>query len=163
MIKKRKTIYFERAIFINWYCSKRDCAFCYLSSVKNKNPDPKKDRRTKESILAEAIICKACGWPIEFISGGCDCQSDEEILELLEKICKITKQKQWLNLGILSQKQLKLFKPYIKGVCGTVECITPKLRDRLCPSKPLNQIEDMFKLCDKLNLKKSATMVLGLG
>jgi len=158
-----KTIYFERAIFINWYCSKRDCAFCYLATCSNKKPDPVKDRRTKESILAEAVICKACKWPVEFISGGCDCQSDKEILDLLKEIYKISGQKQWLNLGTLNLEQLRLFRPYIQGVCGTVECITPKLRDKLCPSKPLDEIEDMFKLCDKLGLKKSITIVLGIG
>jgi biotin synthase-like enzyme len=158
-----KIVHFERAIFINWYCSKRDCAFCYLSSINNQKADKKKAKRSKESILAEAIICKACNWPIEFISGGCNCQTDKEILYLLKKIYEITNQKQWLNLGILSEKQLKLFKPYIKGVCGTVECITPKLRDRICPSKPLDEIEKMFKVCDKLNLKKSITIVLGIG
>ncbi len=157
-----KTIYFERAIFINWFCSKRDCSFCYLSTT-TKNPNALTDRRTKESILAEAMICKACDWPIEFISGGCDCQSDEEILDILENIYNITKQKQWLNLGILNEKQLKLFKPYLQGVSGTVECITPVLRDKICPSKPLNEIENMFKVCDKLKLKKSITIVLGIG
>lgn len=159
----QKTIHFERAIFISWYCSKRDCAFCYLSSRKHVNPDPIKDRRTISSILAEALICKACRWPVEFISGGCDSYTDEELLFIIKSIYEITGQKQWLNLGILNEKQLKLFKPYLAGVCGTVECITPKLRDRLCPSKPLDEIEDMFKLCDKLGIKKTITIILGLG
>lgn len=158
-----KTIYFERAIFINWYCSKRDCAFCYLSTRSSKKPNAIKDKRTKESILAEAIICKACNWPVEFISGGCNCQSDKEILDLLKNIHQITEQKQWLNLGILNESQLKMFKPYIDGVCGTVEIITPKLREKICPSKPLYEIEDMFRLCEKLGLKKSVTIVLGIG
>jgi biotin synthase-like enzyme len=158
-----KTTHFERAIFISWYCSKRDCAFCYLSSRKHTNPDPIKDRRSLSSILAEAVICKACGWKVEFISGGCDTYTDKELLNIIKSIYKITKQKQWLNLGILNEKQLKLFKPYIQGVCGTVECITPKLRDKICPSKPLDEIEDMFKLADKLKLKKTATIILGLG
>ncbi|MBS3097444.1 radical SAM protein [Candidatus Woesearchaeota archaeon] len=158
-----QSTHFERAIFISWYCSKRDCAFCYLSSKKCIAPDPAKDRRTKESILAEAIICKACGWEIEFISGGCDSYNNDELLSLLKCIKRIYGKKLWLNVGILNEKQLKLFRPYIEGVCGTVECITPKLRDRLCPSKPLNEIEDMFKLCDKLKLKKAITIILGLG
>lgn len=158
-----KTTHFERAIFISWYCSKRDCAFCYLSSRKHLNPDPIKDRRSLSSILAEAVICKACKWEVEFISGGCDTYTDKELLNIIKSIYKITKQKQWLNLGILSEKQLKLFKPYIQGVCGTVECITPKLRDKICPSKPLNEIENMFKLADKLKLKKTVTIILGLG
>jgi len=158
-----KTTFFERAIFISWYCSKRDCAFCYLFSRKNVKQDPIKDRRSLYSILAEAIICKACGWKVEFISGGCDTYTDEELLEIIKSIYEITKQKQWLNLGILNEKQLKLFKPYIEGVCGTVECITPELRDKLCPSKPLKEIEDMFKVCDKLRLKKTITIIIGLG
>jgi len=158
-----KSICFERAIFISWYCSKRDCAFCYLSSRKHVKPDPVKDRRTISSILAEAIICKACNWPVEFISGGCDTYSDEELLFIIKNIYEITQQKQWLNLGILNEKQLNMFKPYIEGVCGTVECITPKLRDKLCPSKPLDEIENMFELCNTLHNKKTMTLIIGLG
>ncbi len=154
---------FERAIFISWYCSKRDCAFCYLSSRKNIKQDQIKDRRSLSSILAEAVICKACGWKIEFISGGCDTYTDKELLQIIKNIYKITKQKQWLNLGILNEKQLLLFKPYTEGICGTVECITPKLRDKICPSKPLREIEDMFKIADKLKLKKTITIIIGLG
>ena len=158
-----KTTCFERAIFISWYCSKRDCAFCYLSSRKHTQQDPIKDRRSLQSILAEAQICKACGWKVEFISGGCDTYSDKELLNIIKQVYKITKQKQWLNLGILNEKQMKLFKPYIEGVCGTVECITPKLRDEICPSKPLGEIEEMFELATKLNIKKTITLILGLG
>lgn len=157
-----KTTHFERAIFISWYCSKRDCAFCYLSS-RNVEQSPKKDRRNIASILAEAIICKACKWKVEFLSGGCDTFSDEELLDIIKKVYSITKQKQWLNVGILNKKQLELFKPYVEGVCGTVECITPKLRDKICPSKPLKEIIDMFKLCDELEFKKAITIIIGLG
>lgn len=155
--------YFERAIFISWYCSKRDCAFCYLSSRKNIKQDQIKDRRSLSSIIAEAIICKACNWKVEFISGGCDTYTDKELLQIIKNIYKITKQKQWLNLGILNEKQLRLFKPYTEGICGTVECINPKLRDKICPSKPLKEIEDMFKTADKLKLKKTITIIIGLG
>jgi len=158
-----KTTCFERAIFLSWYCSKRDCAFCYLSSKPNIKPDPIKDRRSLASIFAEAIICKACGWKIEFLSGGCDTYNDKELLNIIKTIHKITKQKQWLNVGILNEKQLTLFKPYIEGVCGTVECITPKLRDKICPSKPLKEIEQMFSIADKLKLKKTITIIIGLG
>ena len=155
--------YFERAVFLSWYCSKRDCTFCYLSSKPNIKPDPKKDRRSFASIFAEALICKACGWKVEFLSGGCDTFTDEELLFIIKNIYGITGQKQWLNVGVLSKKQLKLFKQYIGGVCGTVECITPKLRDKICPSKPLKEIEKMFKICDELHLKKTITIIIGLG
>ncbi|MFH1642903.1 MAG: radical SAM protein [Nanoarchaeota archaeon] len=158
-----KKTHFERAIFLSWYCSKRDCAFCYLSSKPNIKPDPIKDRRSHASIFAEAIICKACGWEVEFLSGGCDTFSDHELYFIIKTVYEITNQKQWLNVGILTKKQLKLFKPYIKGVCGTVECITPQLRDKICPSKPLSEIEGMFEICDKLGLKKTITLIIGLG
>lgn len=157
-----KSTCFERAIFISWYCSKRDCAFCYLSSRDNEQ-SPKKDRRSIASILAEAIICRSCGWKVEFLSGGCDTYSDEELLFILKNIYEITKQKQWLNVGILEKKQMELFKPYIEGICGTVECITPGLRDKLCPSKPLKEIETMFKAAEKLKVKKAMTIIIGLG
>lgn len=155
--------YFERAIFLSWYCSKRDCAFCYLSSRQHAAQDPVKDRRSLASIFAEAIICKACGWKIEFLSGGCDSYTDEELLSIIKKVYKITGQKQWLNVGTLSKKQMKLFRPYIQGVCGTVECITPRLRDKLCPSKPLSEIEKMLEIADNLKLRKTITLIIGLG
>ena len=156
-----KTVHFERAIFLSWYCSKRDCAFCYLST--NPRIDPKKDRRSTASILAEAIICKACGWKIEFLSGGCDTFSDSELLFLLKNIYEITEQKQWLNVGTLKEKQIEMFRPYVEGLCGTVECVTPGLRDKICPSKPLSEIEEMFELCNKIGLKKTITFIIGLG
>ena len=51
----------------------------------------------------------------------------------------------------------------MEGICGAVECINPKLRNKLCPSKPLKEIESMFRLCTKLKLKKAMTIILGLG
>lgn len=162
MINK-KTTYFERAIFLSWYCSKGDCKFCYMSTQKNLITDPKKARRTKESILAEAILCKQLGWKIEFLSGGYESYTKEELLSLIKNIKKIYGKKLWLNMGTLNEKELKLFKPYIEGVCGAVECINPKLRKTLCPSKSLKEIESMFNSCNKLNLKKAMTIILGLG
>ena len=35
----------ERAIFLSWWCDKGDCAFCYMSTQKDKIKDPKKARR----------------------------------------------------------------------------------------------------------------------
>ena len=157
-----KQTHFERAIFISWYCSKRDCSFCYLST-KNFKQDPMKDRRTLASILAEVIICKSCGWKIEFLSGGCESWPDDELLLLLKNIYAINGEKQWLNIGVLNKEQLRKFKPYIQGVCGTIECINPGLREKICPSKPLKPIYGMFKFCDELKLKKSITIIIGLG
>ena len=35
----------ERAIFLSWWCDKGDCAFCYMSTQKNKIKDPRKAKR----------------------------------------------------------------------------------------------------------------------
>lgn len=155
--------WFERAIFLSWYCSKADCAFCYLSAKKKNIINPKLDRRTPESIFAEAIICKLCGWKVEFLSGGCESYATDELFFLIKNIHGITGQKQWLNIGVLKKEQLEKFKPHIEGVCGAVECINLDLRKKLCPSKPLDEITEMFKFCDELKLKKAMTIIIGLG
>ena len=102
-----KPVYFERAIFLSWYCSKADCKFCYMSTQKDKIKNPKLARRRRESILAEVVICKALNWKIEFLSGGYHSYTIEELLDLIKKIYQITKQKQWLNIGTLNEEELK--------------------------------------------------------
>jgi biotin synthase-like enzyme len=155
--------WFERAIFFSWYCSKGDCKFCYMSTQKNKIKNPKLAKRRKESILAEAAICKACGWKVEFLSGGYESYDIEELVEIVKGVYEITKQKQWLNVGCLKKDEIKKFLPYIEGVCGAVECINPELHDKLCPSKQISESVEMFKACDELGLKKSMTLIVGLG
>jgi biotin synthase-like enzyme len=134
-----------------------------MSTQKPKIKNPKLARRTKESILAEALLCKLLNWKIEFLSGGYESYDFRELTRLIKDIKKIYGKKLWLNIGTLNQAELKALKPYIKGVSGAVECINPALRKKLCPSKPLKDIETMLHLCDKLNLKKSMTIILGLG
>ena len=154
---------FERAIFLSWYCSKGDCAFCYMSTQKNLIREARKARRKKESVLAEALICKLVNWKIEFLSGGYESYSFNELLDIVKKIYQITGQKQWLNVGVLNEKELKAMKPYIEGFCGAVECINPKIHDKVCPSKPIAPIVKTFKICNKLNLKKAMTIIIGIG
>lgn len=163
LYKMKKEIYFERAIFLSWYCSKGDCKFCYMSTQKDKIKNPKLARRTKESVLAEVLLCKLFNWKIEFISGGYESYDFDELVDLIKDIKTGYGKKLWLNLGVLSEAELVRLKPYVEGISGAVECINPKLRQEMCPSKPLNEIETMFKVCDKLGLKKSMTMILGLG
>ncbi len=158
-----KKTQFERAIFLSWYCAKGDCKFCYMSTQKNLIKDPKKARRSFASILAEAIICKKMGWKIEFLSGGYESFTNKELLFLIKNIYEIYGEKLWLNIGILGKNDLEMFKPYIQGVCGTVETINPKLHQQMCPSKPIKHVEKMFKICDELKLKKTMTFILGLG
>lgn len=158
-----KKTWFERAIFLSWYCAKGDCKFCYMSTQKSLIRNPKKARRTSASILAEVFLCKKLGWKIEFLSGGYESFSREELLFLIKNIYKTYKEKLWLNVGVLNKDELRLFKPYIKGICGAVECINPKVHNRVCPSKPIKEIESMFKTCNKLKLKKAITIILGVG
>ncbi len=156
-----KQTYFERAIFLSWYCAKGDCSFCYMSTQKNLIKDPKKARRSFASILAEAIISKNLNWKIEFLSGGYECHSKEEILFLLKTIYSIYKEKLWLNLGVLDKKEIELFKPYLQGITGAVECINPEIHKKVCPSKQIKEITDMFE--QNKDIKKSITIIIGLG
>lgn len=159
----QNTTNFKRAIFLSWYCSKGDCRFCYMSTQKDLIKEPKKAKRTYESIFAEAIITKACGWEIEFLSGGYDSYTSEELLFILKTINKITGKKQWLNIGVLSKAELEKFSPFVEGFTGAVECITPKVQKIVCPSKPIKPITDNFKICDSLSIKKGMTMIVGIG
>ncbi len=154
---------FERALFLSWYCSKADCAFCYMSTQKDLIKDPKKARRSFASIFAEAIISKACGWEIEFLSGGYESFTTGELVFIAKTVSEITAKKQWLNIGTLKEEELKKFLPYIEGYVGTLECVNPEIRKKVCPSKPMQDIKNTFKACDKLNLKKAATVIIGLG
>lgn len=154
---------FERAIFLSWYCSKADCKFCYMSTQKNKIKNPKLARRKLNSILAEVYLCKKLGWKIEFLSGGYESYTKEEMLNLIKEVKKIYKDKLWLNMGVLNKEELEFYKPYIYGVTGAIETINNKLHKKLCPSKPIEPIIKMFLEADKLKLKKAITIIVGLG
>ncbi|MBN2422009.1 radical SAM protein [Candidatus Woesearchaeota archaeon] len=155
--------YFERAVFLSWYCSKGDCKFCWMSTQKNRIRNPKLAIRRLESILAEVLICKLCNWKIEFLSGGYETYSLEELINIIKNINLIYKERLWLNIGVLNRQELLKLKPFIKGITGAVETINPRLHKELCPSKPLKEIEEMFKICDELKIKKSITIIIGLG
>ncbi|MEM4244600.1 MAG: radical SAM protein [Candidatus Nanoarchaeia archaeon] len=155
--------WFERAIFLSWYCSKGDCNFCYMSIQKPRIKNPKLARRRIEGILKEAEMCKKQGWKIEFLSGGYDSYTIKELVEITKKVYEATGQKQWLNIGVLSKTEMKKFKPYIEGVVGAVESINEKVRKEACPSKPLEEIKKMLIEADKLGLKKGITIIIGLG
>jgi len=154
--------WFERAIFISWFCAKPTCKFCYMYTIKDEIRDPKKARRRLESILAEALICKICNWQIGFVSAGIASWSTSELKPVLEGIYKITGKKQWLNLGVMKESQIKKLLPFVKGVTGTIETVNWETRDNIVPDKPLQEIESMFKLADKHGLKKSITIIIGL-
>ena len=157
-----KNVSFERAIFFSWYCSLGDCTFCYMSLNKEKQ-DPKKARRRFSSILAEAIICNVMGWKIEFISGGYESYSREEIKFLLKTISEIYGNKLWINIGTLSKSELENLKEYVEGYAGTVETVNWDLRKIVCPSKKLKPILKTFQHCSELNIPVAITIIVGIG
>lgn len=134
-----------------------------MFAQKDKIRDTKTAKRSEESILAEAIICKNLGWDIEFLSGGYDSFKFDELVELIKNIYLITGKKQWINMGVLPEQKLIKLVPFLEGFCGAVECVNKKVHDFVCPSKPIKDIETVFDLCDKYNLKKAMTIVIGIG
>jgi biotin synthase-like enzyme len=154
-----KSTHFERAIFFSWYCGIRDCKYCYMST----QPDSKKAVRSKESLLAELLLCKKLGWEIGFISGGLGAFSQTKFKDLLKDMYKVSEEKFWLNVGALSLEELKDYLPYAKGVVGSIETVNKKVHDDVCPSKPMQPYFKMFEHALELGLETGMTIILGLG
>lgn len=154
-----KKVKFERAIFFSWYCGIRDCAYCYMSTQL-----PKKNAvRSKESLLAELLLCKKLGWEIGFISGGIRAFSQTKFKDLLKEMYKVNREKFWLNIGPLKKKELKEYLPYTKGVVGSLETVNWQIHEKVCPSKPAQPYFQMFEIARSLGLETGATIILGLG
>ena len=151
----------ERAVFLSWWCDKGDCAFCYMSTQKNKIKDPKKARRNIYNIYAEAEMCSRLDWNIEFLSGGYESFTSQEIKEIATTIKDITGDGVWLNTGITDE--LEEFGSEIKGITGAVEVANPDIHKRVCPSKKLEDISNMMDVAGDLGFKKAITIILGLG
>ena len=151
----------ERAVFLSWWCDKGDCAFCYMSTQKEKIKDPQKARRNINNIFAEAEMCKRLDWNIEFLSGGYESFTTQEIKNIAEKIKNITGDGVWLNTGITDE--LSEYKSEIKGITGAVEVANPKIHKKVCPSKKLDDISNMLDVAGDLGFKKAITIILGLG
>ena len=151
----------ERAVFLSWWCDKGDCAFCYMSTQKNKIKDPTKARRNIYNIYAEAEMCKRLDWNIEFLSGGYESFSTQEIKEIATTIKDITGDGVWLNTGITDE--LGEYGSEIKGITGAVEVANPEIHERVCPSKKLEDISNMLVVAGDLGFKKAITVILGLG
>ena len=151
----------ERAVFLSWWCDKGDCAFCYMSTQKNKIKDPTKARRNVSNIYAEAEMCKRLDWNIEFLSGGYESFTTSEIKEIASTIKNITGDGVWLNTGITDD--LGEFGSEIKGITGAVEVANPTIHNNVCPSKSLDDISNMLDVAGDLGFKKAITIILGLG
>jgi len=156
-----KQITLERAIFLSWWCNKGDCAFCYMFAQKPLIQDPRKARRRVESILAEAEIVRRMGWNIEFLSGGYGSFNTAEIKNVAESILQITGKSVWLNVGI--NNELESYGDEVYGITGAVEAVNPELHQKICPSKPLDDIIAMLEIAGDLGFKKAITIILGLG
>lgn len=151
----------ERAVFLSWWCDKGDCAFCYMSTQKNKIKDPTKARRNINNIYAEAEMCKRLDWNIEFLSGGYESFTTQEIKEIATQIKNITGDGVWLNTGITDE--LNEYGSEVKGITGAVEVANPKIHEKVCPSKKLEDISNMLDVAGDLGFKKAITIILGLG
>jgi biotin synthase-like enzyme len=151
----------ERAVFLSWWCDKGDCAFCYMSTQKDKIKDPRKARRNVSNIYAEAEMCKRLNWNIEFLSGGYKSFTTQEIKQIATDIKDITGDGVWLNTGITDE--LDEYGSEIKGITGAVEVANPKIHERVCPSKKLSDISNMLDVAGDLGFKKAITIILGLG
>ena len=159
--KHGNLITLERAVFLSWWCDKGDCAFCYMSTQKEKIKDPKKARRNISNIYAEAEMCKRLDWNIEFLSGGYESFTTQEIKEIATTIKNITGNGVWLNTGIT--EELNEYGSEIKGITGAVEVANPQIHEKVCPSKKLDDISNMLDVAGDLGFKKAITIILGLG
>ncbi|WP_458405602.1 radical SAM protein [Methanobrevibacter sp.] len=159
--KHGNLITLERAIFLSWWCDKGDCAFCYMSTQKNKIKDPAKARRNTQNIFAEAEMCKRLDWNIEFLSGGYESFTTQEIKQIATTIKDITGDGVWLNTGITDE--LSEYGDEITGITGAVEVANPKIHEKVCPSKKLEDISNMLDVAHNLGFKKAITIILGLG
>lgn len=151
----------ERAIFLSWWCDKGDCAFCYMSTQKNKIKNPQKARRNVNNIYAEAEMCKRLDWNIEFLSGGYESFTTSEIKKIATTIKNITGEGVWLNTGITDE--LEEYGSEIKGITGALEVANPKIHESVCPSKKIEDISNMLDVAGDLGFKKAITVILGLG
>ncbi|MBT3323633.1 radical SAM protein [archaeon] len=153
--------WYGRCIFLSWYCDKGTCKFCFRSTIKHKIKHSNKATRTKESVVVEAILCKALGWRVEFLTGGYGIFPIEELVEITKLVSEVYGEKIWLNLGVISKEDLEKFRPYVKGIVSSIETVEPILHKEMCPDKDIEPYEDMFEYAE--GFRRSMTMVIGLG
>jgi biotin synthase-like enzyme len=157
------TCWFGRCVFLSWYCNLGTCKFCFRSTIKHKIKHAKNAKRTVESILSDAVIGKVMGWRLEFLTGGYQIFSFEEMLGIIKKVSQVYGRKIWINLGVLEKNQLERLKPYVEGVCASIETVENELHDQVCPDKPIIPYIKMLKLAGEMRFNKSMTVVIGLG
>ena len=158
--------WFGKCIFISWYCRIATCKFCFRAVHNQRREGPKtpeQAKRSTSSVLAEALITRKLGWRLEFLTGGCDSLPFNQFFELVKKVCEVYNDKIWINLGLFNREQLEQLKPYVEGVCASIETTNPELHKEVCPDKPIKPYQEMLELSGRLGFKKSACIIIGLG
>lgn len=158
-----KEVYYGRCIFLSWYCERGTCKFCFRSTIHHKVKHAKSAKRSMASILVEAVLAKNLGWNIEFLTGGYGIYPFDELLEIIQNVNKIIGKKVWVNLGAFSKEQLEQLRPYVEGICASIETVEEELHDYLCPDKPIKPYSDMLKEAKELGFKTSIAIIIGLG
>jgi biotin synthase-like enzyme len=158
-------IWYGRCIFLSWYCSRGTCKFCYRSTPKHQAIHGPNSKRSMASVLLEALFCKIFKWRIEFLTGGYEIMPFEQLSEYMKNISLVYGEKLWLNLGVLTEDDIKKSIPYVKGICSSIETPSPEIHNFICPDKPILPYEKMFESLElnHPNVKKSAAFIVGLG
>jgi len=120
-------------------------------------------RRRVSGILAEAELMRRIGWRIGFVSGGYGAYTLDELIAIIKRVKEIHGEATWLNVGVLSGDELSEFEGIIEGVVGSVETVNKDLHKRICPGKPLEQVETMFKDSKERGFKNGMNIILGVG
>ena len=154
--------WYGRCLFISWYCSLGDCTFCFRSTNHHKEMHPATSRRSIGSILLEALFSRIFKWRIEFVTGGYGIMPFADLLEIIRNVSLVYGEKVWLNVGVLPRQHIQECLPYVKGIYGSLETVTPGLHEQVCPSKPLAPYEYMFTHLEP-GLKRSICIIVGLG
>ncbi|MFH0936082.1 MAG: radical SAM protein [Candidatus Woesearchaeota archaeon] len=154
-------IWFGRCIFLSWYCDVGTCKFCFRSTQKSRIKYAEHARRSLSSVLTEALICKNLGWRIEFLTGGYRIFPIDDLVNITKLVSEVYGEKIWLNLGVLEEEDIEKFRPYIKGIVASIETVNEELHNEVCPNKPIEPYVKMLQ--NTKNLKKSITIVIGLG
>jgi biotin synthase-like enzyme len=115
------------------------------------------------AILSDAIIGKAIGWRIEFLTGGYRIFSFDEQIEICRLVSAVYGHKIWINLGAIDDKRLRHMEKYVEGVCASIEAVEHSLHAQICPDKPIAPYSDMLKRAKEMGFKTSCTIVIGLG
>jgi len=158
-----KRVYYGRCIFLSWYCERGTCKFCFRSTIHHKVRHAKTAKRSMASIMVEAVLAKKLGWNIEFLTGGYGIYPFDKLLEIIQNVNKIIGKKVWVNLGAFTKEQLEQLKPYVEGICASIETVEEKLHNYLCPDKPIQPYSEMLKTAKEMGFKTSIAIIIGLG